>query len=49
MNIHELKCPVQKIGMHIRESKLSRSDVILTTHPIKHKSTMLKNPQTNLS
>ncbi len=49
VNIHELKCPVQKNGMHIGESTLSRSNVILTTHPMEHKSTMLKNPQTNLS
>ncbi len=43
MNIHELKCPIQKkIGMHIGESKLSRSDVILTAHPIECKSTTLK-------
>ncbi len=44
MNIHELKCPIQKKnGMHIGESKLSRSNVTLTVHPIEHKSTML-NP-----
>ena len=43
MNIHELKCPIQKKnGMHIGESKLSMSDVILTAHPIECKSTMLK-------
>ncbi len=42
VKIHELKCLVQKIGMHIGESKLSRSDVILTMHFIEHKSTMLK-------
>jgi hypothetical protein len=43
VNIHELKCPIQKIiGMHIGESKFSRSNVFLTAHPIERKSTMLK-------
>ncbi len=43
MNIHELKCPIKKkIGMHIGESTLSRSNVIVTAHPIERKSTMLK-------
>ncbi len=45
VNIHELKCPVQKkMACTLKESKLSRSNVILTMHPIKHKSTMLKEP-----
>ncbi len=39
----------KKNGMRIGESKFSRNNVFLMTHPIEHKSTMLKNSQTNLS